>query len=206
MQHRLLTRCLHRLAVLSGVHALVAHFQRHRHAAEQLDPGSRLLWRVRHARRYPLAVGLFALISAGTGLYPFGPVLVAATVFAPRRWKSVYLGAVCGAVLGGMLCAALVQGLGMQAVDWAFADIRQHEFWSLSAWWIHRHGSLALAVIAALPVPQMPALIVAALAELHPLTIGAALCVGKLVKYGVYVLVVQLLLRALREVSGLREP
>ncbi len=202
MPHPPLTRWLHRLAVLSGVQALVAHFQRHRHAAEQLDPGSRLLWRVRHSRWYPLAVGLFALISAGTGLYPFGPVLVAATVFAPQRWRSVYFGALCGAALGGMLCAALVQGLGVQVIDWAFADIRQHEFWSLSAWWIQRHGSLALAVIAALPVPQMPALIVAALADLHPLTIGAALCAGKIVKYGVYVLAVKLLLRALREVAG----
>ncbi len=196
---------VHRAAEVTGLAAVVAHFHRHGHAG-QSSPLGRLLYRVRHAQAYPVAVALLALISAATGLYPYGPVIIAAVVFAPERWRSSYLAACSGAALGGMACALLVETLGLGLVDGFFPEARQHEFWERSAYWIGHHGALALAVIGALPLPQMPALLVAALGDLNPLAIGAALFVGKLVKYGAYILATRVVLAALHRVGEMVDP
>ena len=77
------------LAVLLEKSGLKDVIERHhRDAAHgQARPG----WRgVLHGSRlsivYPLLVGLLAVVSAGTGLYPYGPVLIAAVLIAPERW------------------------------------------------------------------------------------------------------------------------
>lgn len=192
-----LHRWLHRLAEWSGIAALVHYFHR-QHDGHRLG---KFLYRVRHAPSYPVAVALLAMISAGTGLYPFGPVIVAATVFAPDRWRTIYLGASLGAAVGGALCAVVVETAGIQMVDSVFPEIRHHAYWERSAYWIGEHGALALAAIAALPVPQMPALIVSALGELNPVAIGGALFIGKLIKYGLYVGAVRLVLATIHHVQ-----
>lgn len=173
---------------------MVRHFHRQHEGEQGGQRISRILYRIRHARIYPLVVGGLAVISAGTGLYPFGPVIVAATVFAVERWRSIYLGAALGAATGAALCALVVQVAGISMVDAAFPEVRQHAYWERSTYWIGRHGALAMGVIAALPVPEMPALIASALAQLHPLTIGVAIFLGKLVKYGVYISAVRLVM------------
>lgn len=206
MLHDRLMRWVHRLAVRSGLVRLVEYYLAGLHAERKLNAGSRLLFRIRRSAVYPLLVGMLAVISAATSLYPFGPVIVAATVFAPNRWRGVIVGASLGAVIGATAFALLVQSFGIGLVDRLFPALRESAIWEHSAYWINHHGSLALAAIAALPVPQMPAMILAALSEMGLLSITLALLVGKTLKYTVYVLGVLLVLRAIRHVAGWQEP
>lgn len=199
-------RWVHRLAVRSGLVRLVDFYLAGLQAEDKLNAGSRLLFRIRHSAWYPLLVGGLALISAATSLYPFGPVIVAATVFAPNRWRAVIVGASLGAVIGATAFALFVQNVGTSFVDSLFPALRESTIWAHSAYWIKQHGSLALAVIAALPVPQMPAMILVALSEMGLFSIALALLLGKTLKYTVYVLGVLLVLRAIRHVAGWREP
>jgi len=178
---------LHRFAARCGIERLALHLHHHRDTPEKLNRGSRMLFRIRHSAWYPAAIFLMAMISAGTGLYPVGPPLVAATVFAPQRWRAIYLFAALGAATGAMLCATLVQTSGISLIDTMFPDIRQHDWWEKSRYWIDLHGPIALAVIAGLPVPEMPALLLTALAEVPPPAIWAAIFCGKLFKYGIYI-------------------
>ncbi|MBK7901422.1 MAG: hypothetical protein KA603_04270 [Azonexus sp.] len=201
-----LARWVHRAAEASGIAALVAHFHRHGRQEGEASRLGKMLYRARHSRAYPLAVALLAAVSAATGLYPYGPVIIAAVVFAPERWRSSYLAACVGAALGGMVTALLVETLGLGLVDSVFPGARAHEFWERSAYWIEQHGPLALAAIAALPLPQMPALLVSALGDLNPLAIGAALFAGKLVKYGAYILATRVVLAALHRVGEMVDP
>lgn len=194
-------RALHRLAERSGLAALLRRYAASLQAGHKLDAGSRLLFRIRHSSAYPLCVGLLAALSAGTSLYPFGPVIVAATVFAPNRWRGIIVGAALGAVTGATGLTLAVRGLGVELVDAWFPAVRQSGLWAHSADWIDRHGSLALGAIAALPVPQLPAIVLAGLSDMSLGAVVGALLLGKLVKYGVYVLAVVFVLRGMRRVA-----
>ena len=201
-----LHRLLHRMAVWCRIDRLVERYHRHAHghpdAAAAPDAGSQALYRIRRSPYYPLLVGALAFISAATGLYPFGPVIVAATVFAPPRWRGIYAASVLGAALGGMVSATVIQHAGVGFVDRFFPGIREHELWAQVTYWIDLHGGLSLAAIAALPVPQTPVLVVSALAGLHPATIALALFAGKLVKDGIYILGAMAVLRVIHSVAA----
>lgn len=199
-------RWVHRLAVRCGLVRLVDFYLAGLHAEQKLNAGSRLLFRIRHSAWYPLLVGGLAVVSAATSLYPFGPVIVAATVFAPNRWRATIVGATLGAVIGATGLALFVQSVGLGLVDALFPALRESTIWAHSAYWIEHHGSFALVAIAALPVPQMPAIILAALSEMGLFSIALALLVGKTLKYTVYVLGVLLVLRAIRHVAEWQEP
>ena len=201
MRHDRLMRWGHRLAERSGLVQLVAYYSASLHSEQKLSAGSRLLFRIRHGAAYPLLVALLAVLSAGTSLYPFGPVIVAATVFAPQRWLGVIVGATLGAACGATGLSFFVRLLGIGLVDTYFPEVRQSTMWSHSEYWIGQHGGLAIAAIAALPVPQMPALILAALSEMSLVTLALAMLAGKLVKYSLYVGGVRIVLRTIRQVA-----
>jgi len=185
----------------SGLRTLVERYHReHEHQASALP---RRNWRgflhsMRLSPAYPALVGVLALISAGTGLYPFGPVLVAAVVIAPERWRSTYLAACVGAATGATLLALTIQFVGGHLVTEYFPGLEHSEQWTRAEQWIKAYGAVALAAIAAMPVPQMPALLILALANTHPLLIGLAIVVGKLCKYGAYALSAKVILNAIR--------
>lgn len=206
MSHDWLMRWVHHLAARLGLVRLIGFYLSGLRAENKLNAGSRLLVVIRHSSWYPLLVGGLALISAATSLYPFGPVIVAATVFAPNRWRGVIVGASLGAVLGATGFALVVQTLGVELVDALFPALRQSVIWSHSLYWVEHHGALALAAIAALPVPQMPAMIVAALSGMGLPSIALALLLGKTAKYVVYVLGVLLVLRTIRHVAEWEVP
>lgn len=146
---------------------------------------------------FPALVALLAVISAGTGLYPYGPVLAAAVVFAPERWRSTYLAACLGAATGATLLTLTVQSLGAHLIAQYFPGLELSPQWMLTQQWVEAYGSIALAVIAALPVPEIPPLLILALAKTPPPLIGLAIFCGKLFKYGLYIFLVRLLLKAL---------
>lgn len=201
MPHDRLMRGVHRLAERSGLVVLVNYYTASLQAERKLDAGSRLLFRIRHSRWYGVFVALLAILSAGTSLYPFGPVIVAATVFAPNRWRGVIVGSTLGAVIGATGLTLLIRMLGGEVVDILFPAVRQNALWAHSAFWIEQYGSLALAAITALPVPQLPGIVLVALSELSVSSIVLALCVGKLLKYALYVFGIVLVLRAIRHVA-----
>jgi len=183
----------------SGLHALVERYHRE-HQQHHAHP--RWSWKaVLHGSRlsfaYPALVCLLAVISAGTGLYPYGPVLVAAIVFAPERWRSTYLAACLGAATGATLLTLTVQSLDGNLIAQFFPGLDRSPQWARAEQWVAAYGSVALAVIAALPVPEIPPLLILALADTPPPLIGVAIFCGKLCKYGTYIFLVRLLLKTL---------
>ncbi len=184
----------------SGLHSLVERFHREEGAAQE---GPRPQWhsalhRSRLSFAYPALVAILAVVSAGTGLYPYGPVLVAAVVIAPDRWLSTYLAACVGAASGATLLALAVQSLGGHLIAQYFPGLEHSAQWLWAERWITAYGSLALAAIAALPVPEVPPLLILALAKTPLALIAAAIFTGKLCKYGIYTFAVRLILRVIR--------
>jgi membrane protein YqaA with SNARE-associated domain len=148
-------------------------------------PAQRLLQGVAHSRHYVLLVSLLACASTLSMLVPFSVVLVPAVLLRPRDWRRLWLGCACGSACGAALLVLVFHHLGWQQLYQHYPELQDSASWQLIALWLSRYGLLTLAVIAALPTAQTPALV---LCSLTPLPLGGlllALWLGKLVKYGV---------------------
>jgi membrane protein YqaA with SNARE-associated domain len=78
-----------------------------------------------------------------------------------------------------------------------FPGLEHSARWMRAEKWVLSYGAWGLAAIAALPVPQLPPLLILALAKTPTSLIGVAVLAGKLLKYGAYVLGVRLVLKAI---------
>lgn len=159
----------------------------------------RFLAGARNSSSYPIVVGILAAVSAGSGLYPFGPVLAAAIVIAPKRWRQIYVASCLGATAGVLVFAWSVEFYGIPLVDSMFPEIEQRPDWLRYSHWISRYGWIALLTFSALPVPQMPVLLLSALSHISLAKIAVAILIGKVIKYGIYEIVVLAALKAIME-------
>lgn len=195
---------VNRLLELTGIHALVEHHHREqlRRESQHVDDDVSANWRTflhesRFSYEFPLLVGLLAFTSAATGLYPYGPVLVAAVILAPGRWRATYIASCLGAAAGATVLTLLIQTIGDQLIAVYFPDLQQSVQWLDAERWIASYGVASLIAIAALPLPQIPALLILALAKTPPLVVGLAIFAGKICKYGAYIAAVKLILASL---------
>lgn len=134
-------------------------------------------------RYYPLVVALIAFASTASFAFPFVVVLIPAVLLAPRRWLLLGLLAGIASGFGGAVLVEIFQYMGKELVLARYPQIVENAHWQVATEWMHRHGLLALALIAASPIPQTPAIFFYSLAE--PSTPGVLLAVGvgKTVKY-----------------------
>lgn len=193
-----LTNFLARSRLRSLVELYHRELEQHQQAVLTFRSWKAVLLASRRSAIYPLIIALLAVISAGTGTYPYSPVLIAAVVFAPFRWQTIYVSAVLGAATGAGLLAITLQFVGSQHLPGFFADILGTLEGSWVRHWVDAYGAYALAAVAALPIPEMPTLLALILAGTPPWVIWLAIFAGKSIKYGVYILAVLLILRAIR--------
>jgi hypothetical protein len=167
-------------------------------SARLLRSGRYVLATARRRRSFPFIVGLMAVVSSGTALFPFMPVLVMAAALAPSRWRAIYAASVFGAATGAGLLAAAIQFAGESLVAGGLPKVDTLPQWLEAAPLIRSYGAYALTIVAALPVPQVPVLLALALAKTSPLTIAAAVLVGKAIKYGTYIAGTELVVAVVR--------
>ena len=118
-----------------------------------------------------------------TFTFPFVAVLIPAVLLSPRRWRS--LGLLCG-IASGCGAAALVeifQYLGSEFVFSRYPELLQTQAWQTASAWLQHWGLLALLIIAGSPIPQTPALLFCAFANVSTPGILVAVAIGKTVKY-----------------------
>ena len=73
--------------------------------------------------------------------------------------------------------------LGSAFVIAHYPQLVHNDAWQLASEWLQRWGLLAILIIAGSPMPQTPALLVCALANVSTLGILVAVGIGKTVKY-----------------------
>jgi membrane protein YqaA with SNARE-associated domain len=80
--------------------------------------------------------------------------------------------------------------MGFYHLGWAqvyalFPDFATSPTWQRVTQWVSDYGVVALAWIAALPLPQTPALLLCGISKLSLTGVFFAMLIGKLAKYGV---------------------
>ena len=134
-------------------------------------------------RYYPLVVALIAFVSTATFAFPFALVLIPAVLIAPRRWLLLGLLTGIASGLGGAVLVQVFHFLGREAVLAHYPGFVDTESWRLAGIWLRDYGLIALAVIAASPLPQTPAIFFYSLADPSVPGVLFAVGLGKTVKY-----------------------
>ncbi|HPP46757.1 MAG TPA: hypothetical protein PLF25_04550 [Accumulibacter sp.] len=134
-------------------------------------------------RYYPAVVASIAFSATLTFAFPFVAVLIPAVLLAPRRWLALGLYTGIASGLGAAALVEVFQYLGSAVVLARYPELVHSAAWQTAAGWLQQWGLLAMMIIAGSPLPQTPALLFCALAELSTPGIMLAVGVGKTVKY-----------------------
>jgi membrane protein YqaA with SNARE-associated domain len=137
-------------------------------------------------RTYLLMVGIIAFFITVSMTIPFALILIGAVLLRHARWKEIVLISSLGSATGGLILYSIFYYLGWSQITAAFPDLMRSKAWSDATQWVSAYGTWALFGIAAMPLPQTPALIFTALLPLPASEVFFALFLGKLLKYGVY--------------------
>jgi membrane protein YqaA with SNARE-associated domain len=117
---------------------------------------------------------------------PFGSILGVAVLIAPRRWKAIAVLSSLGSSLGAVVIYLGFHHLGWAQFIEAYPDVAASKAWRDGTRWVSANGVYAIFAIAALPLPQTPALMFAGITRLPVAEVWLAVLLGKLFKYGVY--------------------
>jgi membrane protein YqaA with SNARE-associated domain len=137
-------------------------------------------------RAYPLVIGFIALVLTVSMTIPFASILIGAVLLRRDRWKEIVVVSSLGSATGGLILYLSFHYLGWIQIAAAYPDLMQSKAWSDATRWVTAYGIWALLGIAAMPMPQTPALIFTAMSRLPISEVFLALFFGKLLKYGVY--------------------
>ena len=137
-------------------------------------------------RTYLLVVALAAVMVSISMTIPFASILIGAVLLRHERWKEVVAVSSLGSATGGLILYSMFYYLGWGQIVAAYPDLIQSKVWSDATGWISAYGAWALLGVAAMPLPQTPALIFTAMLPLPAFEVFLALLAGKLLKYGVY--------------------
>jgi membrane protein YqaA with SNARE-associated domain len=137
-------------------------------------------------RTYLFTVGIIAFLITLSMTIPFSSILIGAVLLRHARWKEIVLISSIGSSTGGLILYFTFYYLGWSQIAAAYPDLMQSKLWSDATHWVSAYGCWALLGIAAMPLPQTPALIFTALLPLPVSKVFLALFLGKLLKYGTY--------------------
>ena len=138
------------------------------------------------AGTYPLMVGIMALAMTVSMTIPFASILIGAVLLRRDQWKEIVVVASLGSATGGLFLYLIFHYLGWNQIVDAYPDLTKSKAWTDATAWVSDYGTWALLGIAAMPVPQTPALIFTAMSRLPVSEVFLALFLGKLLKYGLY--------------------
>lgn len=144
-----------------------------------------LLERFSGSPYYALVTGLLALLATLSMTVPATFVLVPAVLASPARWRSLWLWACLGSATGGVLLVLFFHHLAWGQVYALFPKFETSKSWIRVEGWVEDYGLYALAWVAALPLPQTPALLLCGIGRVPAEGVFAAMLAGKLAKYGV---------------------
>jgi membrane protein YqaA with SNARE-associated domain len=134
---------------------------------------------------YVPAVGLMACAATTSMSVPVTTILIIAVLVDARRWRWSCLSASLGSAVGAAFLVVGFYQLGWSQIYALFPDFAASESWQRVTRWVQEYGVVALAWIAALPLPQTPALVLCGVSKLPITGVFVAVLLGKLVKYAV---------------------
>lgn len=143
----------------------------------------RLLHRAASRRVLTPLAGVLAFALTLSFTVPVTAMLVPAFLIHPRIWRRVAVAGAVGSTAAACVLMLVFHHLGWEQVQAWFPAMSTSTHWKAVTQWLHEWGWWGLMAVAALPLPQTPALVFFALVRPSLLTVATGILVGKLIKY-----------------------
>jgi membrane protein YqaA with SNARE-associated domain len=152
-------------------------------------------------RAFPLLGGILAFGATITMSLPLAPVVSALVVLKPSRWRAIASCAVLGSASGAAALTYAFEILSLPLLNARMPELMNSRHWLHLVDWASRSGWWVLAGVAASPISQTPALVLAAMLEMPLWHVFLAVAVGKSVKYSLIARVTQVVVTRAMQVN-----
>lgn len=132
---------------------------------------------------YPPLLGLLAGLDHYVIFIPVDGLLASSVMLNPKRWVSLVIHFTLGSSAGVLGYIWLLHLIGMERLMQIFPAIFESQIWNLAQDFFHQYGSWMVFLSGASPLPQQPAVITSALAQVPFWTIAGMLVAGRLLKF-----------------------
>jgi membrane protein YqaA with SNARE-associated domain len=153
-------------------------------------------------RAFPLLGGAIAFGATVTMSLPLAPVVSALVVLNPSRWRAIVFCTVMGSATGAALLTYVFEGLSSPWLNAKMPELMNSTHWLHLVDWVSRAGWWVLAGVAASPIAQTPALVLAAMLEMPLWKVFLAVAVGKSLKYSLVARATQLTVARTTDARG----
>jgi membrane protein YqaA with SNARE-associated domain len=132
---------------------------------------------------YPPLVGLLAALDNLVVVIPNDGILISSSMLIPKRWFVLALSITIGSTVGAVALAALVELHGLPWILEMYPGINETKMWILSENFFDQYGLLVVFAVAATPLMQQPAVILASLANVPLIELAVVIFVGRFLKF-----------------------
>lgn len=128
-------------------------------------------------------MGILAGIDHYIIVLPIDAMMVSCVLIHPKKWLSTSLWFALGSALGAISIAYFTNLLGLHFIESYFPGLAQSSYWSWAQTFFATQGIWFIFLSAAAPLPQQPAMIIAALASVALWKIAIVVILGRLFKF-----------------------
>jgi membrane protein YqaA with SNARE-associated domain len=132
---------------------------------------------------YPYLLGLLAALDFFVVVIPTDGLIISSTLLRPQGWLRFALLTAIGSTLGSALLLWITNELGVPYLLDSFGGLTNNSFWIWSLNFFKEHGLIVVFLIAATPLAQQPAVLLASLAETPFKNFLFIYLLGRLCKY-----------------------
>jgi len=154
---------------------------------------------------YPFVIAILAGLDNLVVVIPTDGILVSSVLLQPKRWIRFAIAVTIGSTIGALILAWLVQVYGLPLIEQYYPSVIQTKSWIWTEALFDQYGLFVVFVVAATPLMQHPAIILAALAGENLTFLAAVIIAGRLIKYLCFAWISAKAPRALGRIWGLRK-
>lgn len=143
---------------------------------QQLQKYADRLW-------YPPLIGILAALDNLIVIIPNDGILISSAMLVPKRWTRLALAVTIGSTVGALILAAIIELQGLPWILSIYPGLDDTAIWKSTDSFMQLYGLLVVFVVAVTPLPQQPAVILAALAQTPLIELGLIIFIGRLIKF-----------------------
>lgn len=152
---------------------------------------------------YAPFIGLLAALDNLVVVIPTDGILVSSTMLRAKRWVLFAVSISVGSTLGAMALAAVVELKGLPWILEVYPGLDETTSWIWSIQFFEKYGLLLVFFVAATPLMQHPAVILASLANTPLMKLALVILSGRLLKYLIMAYIASHAPRLLKRMWGL---
>lgn len=132
---------------------------------------------------YAPLIGLLAALDNLVLVIPTDGVLISSSMLMPKHWLRYAICVAVGSAVGAFVLASFVEWQGLPFIQQYFPEIIQGQAWQTTSHFFGIHGLWVVFVVALLPIPQQPAVLLASLANVNLVYLIPVIFFGRLIKF-----------------------